>query len=131
MPKATVNISKCVQNLQEFGGAPDKSVMRSRVFFSLTVGDKTYEGLYVDISQPYGTDYNTDLLEVGRPVGYDGPFAHRAFSEEIEAYYRRLVGPAGAAISIGGGANGVMTDNTLAIPHKFDLEIDNGTAAGW
>lgn len=131
MTKATVNLSKCIQNRQELGGALDKSVMQSRVFFSLTVGDKTYEGLYADISQPYGTDYNTDLLEVGRPIGYDGPFSHRAFSEGVEAYYRRLVGPAGAAISIGGGGNVVMTNNTFAIPHKFDLEIDSGTAAGW
>lgn len=131
MTVATISISKCVQDIQEMGGAVDASVMRSRVFFSLSVNGKTHEGLYVDISQPYGTDYAAELIEVSRPIGYDGPFAHRAFCEHVEAYYRQLVGQDNAVISIGAGSSVRMTNNTFHMPHQFQIEVDTGSGSAW
>lgn len=131
MPTATVNITKCIQDVQDIGKSNDKSVMRSRIFFDLDVNGKKFDNLYVEISQPYGTNYAEELVEVGRPVGYDGPFAHKAFSENVEAYYRKLIGQSGSMISIGGASNVRMSNNTFVAPHSFQVEIDGATGGGW
>ena len=131
MAKATINVSKCIQDFQEIGGAADKSVMRSRVFFSIILNGKTHNNIYVDISQPYGTNYATELIEVSRPIGYDGPFSHKAFCEHIEAYYRKLVGQGASMISIGGGANVRMSNNTFVMPYTFEIEVDDNMGSAW
>ncbi|MDT3711964.1 MAG: hypothetical protein ROZ65_17795 [Pseudomonadaceae bacterium] len=131
MPLATIDITKCIQDHQDIGSNNDLSVMRSRIFFSMSINGKKIEDLYVDISQPYGTHYASELIEVGRPVGYDGPFAHQAFSNEIEAYYRKLVGEGASVISIGGGVDIRMSNNTFVVPYSFKIEIDNNSAGGW
>jgi hypothetical protein len=131
MSVATINITKCIQDHQDIGSNNDLSVMRSRVFFSMTINDKTTEDLYVEITQPYGTNYAGELIEVGRPVGYNGPFSHQAFCNEIEAYYRKLVGEGASMISIGGGANIRMSNNTFVVPYSFKIEIDSNSGPGW
>jgi hypothetical protein len=131
MATAVVNVSKCIQDVQEIGGSNDSSVMRSRVFFSLSLNGKTFNDLYVEISQPYGTNYATELIEVSRPVGYDGPFSHTAFCNEIERYYRSLVGQGASMISISGGSNIRMSNNTFVAPYTFQIEVDSNAGSAW
>ena len=116
MAKALVRIEQCIQNTQSMSPDANKSVMVSHICFQMRVGDKVHENLVAEISQPYGSDYASDPIEVGPPHGYDGPFNHHEFSEGVEEYYRSLIGPGGSAISFGGGGNVPVSYTHLTLP---------------
>lgn len=114
---------KCVQDSQEYGSNDEHMV--SRVFFSLEIDGKKYEGLYSDIKQTVGSSFETGVIEVGPPVGYDGPLNYMAFRDAAEKYYRQLVGSKASGIHIEGGSNIRMTNNTFVIsmPFEFDVSV--------
>ena len=126
MATAHVTFHNCIQNSQEAGSVSnDKKHMFSRVNFTLKVNGQKYENMHVDISQPYGTDYTKEPIEVGALQGgnYDGPFNHHAFSEAVESYYRSAIGEQGKAISFGPNANVIMTNNMIVKESSFEFEI--------
>lgn len=129
--KITVNIKRCIQDFQDMSANPGKSVMRSKIEFDLLINGQQHAGLHVLISQPYGVDYATEPLEVGTPVGYNGPFAYNAFANEVERYYRNLVGQSGSMISIGPGCSVRMSNNMFVVPHSFEIEAEDGKGNAW
>lgn len=131
MKTATINISHCIQDMQNMSTNENALVMASRIFFSMEIGDARYSNLYVDIAQPYGTDYESEPIEVGPPVGYKGPFNHKKFSEEIENYYRSLVGSQGGGIVVAGGNNIRMRNNTFYKAHIFTFELPVAIEGAW
>ncbi len=126
MATANITFKRCIQNYQESGNIPDeRQHMSSRIYFDLNFQGKTYTDLYVDISQPYGTDYLKEPIEVGPPQGgYNGPFNHNAFSEAVESYYRSCIGEQGNAIPLGPDAHAVMKNNIISKVLKVQLEIE-------
>jgi len=109
---------ECYQDSQDYGSNDHHMV--SRVFFNLTVGDETFEGLYVDIKQTVGTDYNEPgWIEVGKPEGYTGNFNSNEFTKEVEGYYQDLIGKGGRSVKFGPGANVRMRDCL----HEFTKEV--------
>src|SRR6266571_981188 len=105
MKKVRVTFKECVQDSQDYGSDDDHMV--SRVFFSLEIEGRTYEGLHADVKQAVGSSFETGPIEVGPPAGasYRGPFNHSAFRAAVESYYRGLVGARGKGIRISGGTN--------------------------
>ena len=89
--KATVTFTPCVQDSQDYGSNDEHMV--SRVFFDLEVDGKIHSGLYADLKQVVGSNYETGDIEVGLPHGYPDPFNHLAFRDAAEGYFRSLVGP--------------------------------------
>jgi hypothetical protein len=73
---ATIRIEKCIQDIQNVSSNPDESAMCSQIYFEMEVDEKVHKALTVEISQPYGSDYANEPVEVGRPEGYEGPFNH-------------------------------------------------------
>lgn len=111
MADALVKFTRLIQDSQDYGS--DDEHMVSRAFFDLSIGDKKYENLSVDIKQQVGSDFETSLLEISSPNGYNGPFNHQEFQSVVEKYYRSLVGSAGSGIHISGGSNIRMRNNTF------------------
>src|SRR5882672_7037844 len=109
--KAIVTFTKCIQDSQDYGS--DDEHMASRIFFDLEVDGQPRLGLHVDVKQVVGSSYETGDIEVGRPVGYRGPFNYIAFRDAVERYFRSLVGSAGSGIRITGGSNIRMRNNTF------------------
>lgn len=128
MAVATINISHCVQVQQQLMPEKNQSMMRARVHFSMTLNGKTFQNLYADISQPYGTDFNDEPVEVGRPVGYDGPFSLQQFSQHVETYYRNWIRMIRGMF---GGASMAMGSNSFVMPHSFQIEVDTSAASPW
>jgi hypothetical protein len=87
--KAKITFRMCVHDSLEYG-SDDEHVV-SRVFFILEIKDKRYGGLYVDIKHAAGSELESEQLEVGKPVGYEGPFNDKAFQDAVKKYYRNLV----------------------------------------
>jgi hypothetical protein len=127
---AKVVFRECIQDSQDYGS--DDEHMVSRVFFSLEVSGKKYDGLYVDIKQAVGSSYETGPIEVGSPRGarYRGPFNHQAFSQGVEKYFRSLVGSGGKAIRVSGATNIRMRNNRLVRPMTIEFEV-SGTEVAW
>ena len=70
MSKAKVIFHECIQNDQELC-VPDE-MMVSRVYFTLEVGDKKYEGLSAKPKHTVDSDYKLDFIEIGPLKGYNG-----------------------------------------------------------
>jgi hypothetical protein len=128
MANAQIFFHRCIQDSQDYGSNDEHMV--SRVFFTLNYDGVVYENLYVDIKQPVGTDFETAPLEVGVPQGYRGPFNHDAFREEVEKYFRGLVGSKGSGIRISGGSNIRMRNNQFVFPNMVEIEIQS-SKGGW
>ena len=87
MPTARVVFDKGIQYSQDYGS--DDEHMVSRIFFSIEVGGRRYDGLHVDVKQTVGSSYENGPIEVSSPKGsYKGPFNHEAFRAAAENYYR-------------------------------------------
>jgi hypothetical protein len=128
MRKAHVDFKKIVQDSQDVRADPKAGDhMFCRVHFSLAINGALTENMYVDISQPFGTDYATEPLEVGPPMTADGPYNKnwnaKAFSDLVEVYYRELIGTQGRAVTTEGSASVRMRNNVLVFHKAVDFEI--------
>jgi hypothetical protein len=106
--------------------------MVSRLFFSLEIAGRRYDGLYTDVKQTVGSSYETGPIEVSPPRGasYRGPFNHAAFRDAAEGYYRSLVGSAGSGIRVSSGALNVrMRNNTFERENVIEFEASGANVA--
>ena len=127
--RATVTFTRCVQDSQEYGS--DNEHMVSRVFFDLDVDGRPSAGLWVDLKQVVGSDFETGPIEVGKPHGYCGPFNYLAFRDAAERYYRSLVGSTGSGIHLQGGAKVRMQNNVFVMGMVVTFEVDPASTGGW
>ncbi len=125
MSKAKIIFYKCIQDSQDYGS--DDEHMVSRVFFNHEISEATFEGLYANIKQTVGAEYETGPIEVGPPQGYDGPFNHQAFRDCAEKYYRSCVGSEATGIEIGEGARIRMYGNIFKKEMVCEFEISGGS----
>ena len=127
--KARVDFTHILQDSQEIGS--DNEHMVSRVFFNLKAGFLTHEGLYVDVKQIAGGEFESTPLEIGPPHGYRGPFNHQAFRDLVEQYYRNAIGSSGWAIRVAPGAKNIrMQNNMIRTPMSAEIELPDGPG-GW
>ena len=109
------------------GLGSDDEHMVSRIFLSLETSGQVTEST-CDIKQTVGSTYLAGPVEVGRPLNYKGPYNHRVFCEEIDKYYKSIIGPDSAGIQVGGpglGAKMRMWNNSFEIPHEFAFEASD------
>jgi hypothetical protein len=131
MTKARLIFRKCIQDSHDYGS--DDEHMISRVFFTLEVEGKRYDGLHADVKQTVGSSYEDGPLEISSPRGarYEGPFNYEAFRAAIEKYYRSLVGSSATGIRIGSGARNIrMRNNIFQRQEVVEFEI-SGADVSW
>ena len=121
MKIAKITFKKLVQDSQEYGS--DDEHMVSRAYFSIEIEGSKYNNVYVDIKQPVGSDFESTLLEVSMPYGYNGPFNYEAFIDATESYYGSLVGSYGSGIEIQSGRNIRMQENTFIKSAHFEMQV--------
>lgn len=126
--KVTVTFTHCILDSQEYGS--DDQHMVSRVFCDIeTEGQR--QSTHVNVKQIVGSDYETGVLEVGLPDSYRGPLKYHHIRDEVEAYYRSLIGRASkGGIRLSGVGRIRMSNINLVKEHKFDMEVDDSWA-GW
>lgn len=118
---ARINFHKCIQDSQNFGSDDDHMV--SRVFFSLEINGQNFKNLHADIKQLVGSDYESGPIEVGHPEGYEGHFNYQAFRDEVEMYYRSMVGSGGSGINFSEGTNIRMRNNQFTQEKIVEIEV--------
>lgn len=126
MSKLELIFTKCIQDSQEYGSNNEHMV--SRVFF--LVDGKEYQ---CNLRQPYGESfsYEKDPIEVDPPEGLEDVVNYGQFRDEVEKYYRSLVGNNGGMIHIEGSVNNIrMMNNTFV--QTYNTEIDKaGLPGAW
>jgi hypothetical protein len=133
MSKARITFQSLQQDSQDYGTfeKSDAHVV-SVIRFSMDVDEKHFDNLSVEVRQPYGTDFESEPLEVSKVIGdYRGPWNHAKFAELCESYYRNLVGSSGRAIHIGGGGGMRMRDNLFQVTQEAELEIPDEQGGAW
>jgi hypothetical protein len=79
-------------------GSDDRHIV-SRVFFPFKKDGQALGDFFADLKQVVGSDLEEGEIEVGRPIGYDGPFNQERFSIAAREYFRSLISSKGAGIS--------------------------------
>jgi hypothetical protein len=104
----------------------------SVIRFSMDIAGKQFGGLSVEVRQPYGTDFESEPLEVSRVSGgYRGPWNHSGFAELAERYYRSFIGLSGRGIRIQGGSNIRMRNNMFVSRQEAQLDIPDELGGAW
>ncbi|MFC1539154.1 hypothetical protein ACFL6H_07010 [Candidatus Latescibacterota bacterium] len=126
MAKAHVLFKRIIvdsQNLQCF--KPSDDHMISRLFFNLEVGGNHYTDMMVEVKQPYGTQYESEPLEVSMLIGpYKGNWSHNYFNDIVENYYRSLIGKEGKLVKISENARNTTFKNcTFELSKEIEFDI--------
>jgi hypothetical protein len=98
-----IEFTHCIQDALEYGS--DDENMVSRIFMDITAKGKVFRDVQVNVKQRVASNYGSDPLDVGQPVGYDGPLDYEVFRGVVERYYRDLVGSASSAFRFGSSSN--------------------------
>jgi hypothetical protein len=133
MAKAKITFESLRQDSQDYATfEPSEAHVVSVIRFGMDVGDKHFSGLSVEVRQPYGTDYESEPLEVS-PVsgGYRGPWNHVGFAALAEQYYRSLIGSSGRGIHIQGGRHVRMRNNLFVQYRDVELDIPDEPSGAW
>jgi hypothetical protein len=129
MPTGTIEF-KCLRiNLQRISTfEPDESQIDSLIEFDLTIGDERLTDLNAEVRQLNGTDFQSQPLEVGNIMGYNGPWNNEEFREFCERYYRDVIGSSGVGPTIKRGERNLI--ERVAIRLYRQEEINLPSSAG-
>jgi hypothetical protein len=106
--------------------------MVSTLHFSLDVAGRHYDDLYVEVRQSCGTGFESELVEVSKPVGsYRGPWNHQEFADVCEKCYRSAIGAQGSEIRIEGAKNVRMRRNEFGVNYPAEFDIPESGATSW
>lgn len=115
MPTAQIVVGSIVQDSQSYNSFDknDEHVV-TVISFSMTIGDAEHPDMKVEVRQPYGTNYETEPLEMARPTGsYAGNWPYNEFREVCEAVYREALARAITITMVGGNMMVRMRNNTF------------------
>jgi hypothetical protein len=129
MPSGTIEF-KCLRiNLNRISTfKPDESRIDSLIEFDLTIGDERLMDLNAEVRQLNGTDFQSQPLEVGNIVGYNGPWNSEEFREFCERYYRDVIGSSSMGRTIKRGERNLI--ERVAIRLYRQEEINLPSSAG-
>ena len=116
--KTRVIFHKVVQDGREFGSSDTHAV--SRVYFDLEQGDKSYQGLSVDLTEPVNTLHEASDVVVGK---FESPIKlnRQAFERAVCGYYQSLVQSAGYGKHLAKGKGFRSYDDVLGLERVVEL----------
>ncbi|PKD15768.1 hypothetical protein APR41_10745 [Salegentibacter salinarum] len=125
MKKIQLLFKKCIQDSQDYGS--DNEHMISRIFYEVDGVD--YE---CNVRQPYGESFSfdEDPIEVEAPKELGKKINYGQFRDEVENYYKQIVGSSGRGINIQGGTNIRMQNNTFEMEYRTEID-EAGYSGGW
>ena len=106
----------------------DESQIDSLIGFDLTIGDERLRDLSAEVRQLNGTDFQSQPLEVGNIMGYNGPWNNEEFREFCERYYRDVIGSSSMGRTIKRGERNLI--ERVAIRLYRQEEINLPSSAG-
>jgi hypothetical protein len=125
MPTGTIEF-RCIRvNLKRTSTfEPDESQIDSLIEFDFRVGDDRVRDLKVEIRQQNGTDFQSQPLEVGEVISYDGPlWNHDEFRDSCEKYYRDVIGSSGIGPLINRGERNLVERVSIEFYRREEMTL--------
>jgi hypothetical protein len=129
MPVGTIEF-KCIRINLKRGSTfePDESHIDSLIEFDLKIGDQRLRDLKAEVRQLNGTDFESQPLEVGNAIGYNGPWNYEEFQEYCARYYRDVISSSGMGRTISRGERNLI--ERIAIQLHRSEQINLPPSAG-
>jgi hypothetical protein len=126
MPTGTIEF-KCIRiNLKRISSfAPDEKHIDSLIEFDLKIGNKRLRDLKTEVRQLNGTDFQSQPLEVGNTIGYNGPWNDGEFREYCERYYRDVIGSSGIGVTINRGERNLIERVAIQLYRREEINLES------
>jgi hypothetical protein len=124
MPTGTLEF-KCIRiNLKRISTfEPDENQIGSLIEFDLKIGDECLRDLSAEVRQLIGTDFQSQPLEVGKVIGYDGPWNYEEFREFCGRYYRDVIGSSGVGRTINRGDRNLIERVSIRLSRREEINL--------
>ncbi len=124
MPTATIEF-KCIRiNLKRISSfEPDESYIGSLIEFYLKIGDERLRDLKVEVRQLNGTDFQSQPMEVGNVIGYNGHWNYEEFRELCGRYYRDVIESSGMGLSIRRGERNLIERIAIRLYRREEMNL--------
>jgi hypothetical protein len=131
MPTGTLEF-KCIRiNLKRISTfEPDENQIGSLIEFDLKIGDECLRDLSAEVRQLIGTDFQSQQLEVGKVIGYDGPWNYEEFREFCGRYYRDVIGSSGVGRTINRGDRNLIERVSIRLRRREEINLPPESATG-
>ena len=106
---------------------PDESQIDSLIEFDLKIGDERLKDLRAEVRQRNGTDFQSQPLEVGNVIGYDGAWNYEEFREFCGRYYRDVIGSSGMGLSINRRERNVIERVSIQLYRREEINLPSST----
>jgi hypothetical protein len=124
MPTGTIEF-KCIRiNLKKVSTfEPDESHIDSLIEFDLKIGEQRLKDLKAEVRQLNGTDFQSQPLEVGDTIGYNGPWNYEEFQEFCGRYYRDVIGTSGMGQTISRGERHLIERIAIQLHRSEEINL--------
>jgi hypothetical protein len=124
MPTGTIEF-KCIRiNLKRISTfEPDENQIDSLIEFDLKIGQQRSRHLSAEVRQGNGTDFRSQLLEVGKVIGYDGPWNYEEFRESCRRYYCDIIESCGVGSTISRGERNLIERVALRFYRREEISL--------
>jgi hypothetical protein len=124
MPTGTIEF-KCIRiNLKRISTfEPDERQIDSLIEFDLKIGDERLKDLRAEVRQLNGTDFQSQPLEVGNIIGYNGPWNYEEFRNFCERYYRDVIGSSGMGRAIHRGERNLIERIAIRLNRREEINL--------
>ena len=124
MPTGIIEF-KCIRiNLKTVSTfEPDESHIDSLIEFDLKIGDERLKDLRAEVRQRNGTDFQSQPLEVGNVIGYQGAWNYEEFREFCGIYYRDVIGSSGMGLSINRGERNLIERVAIQLYRREEINL--------
>jgi len=124
MPTGTIEF-KCIRiNLKRISTfEPDESRIDSLIEFDLKLGNERLRDLRAEVRQLNGTDFQSQPLEVGNVIGYNGPWNYDEFRDFCERYYRDVIGSSGMGRAIHQGERNLIERIAIRLNRREEINL--------
>ena len=76
-----------------------------------------------EVRQRNGTDFQSQPVEVGNVIGYDGPWNYEEFREFCGRYYRDVIGTSGVGGIISRGERNLIERVAIRLYRREELSL--------
>jgi hypothetical protein len=124
MPTGTIEF-KCIRiNLKRISSfEPDENHIDSLIEFDLRIGEQRLRDLKAEVRQLTGTDVQSQPLEMGDPIGYNGPWNDEEFRAFCERYYRDVIGSSGMGVTINRGQRNLVERVAIQLHRSEEIHL--------
>jgi hypothetical protein len=124
MPTGTIEF-KCIRiNLKRTSTFDaEKNQVDSLIEFDLQIGNRRVPHLSVEVRQRNGTDFQSQPLEVGNVIGYDGPWNYEGLRESCRRYYFDVIGICGVGRTITRGERNLIERVAIRFYRREEISL--------